>query len=300
MQNFSLTSVGTVNDLIDLSRSLNLFVFRGQADARWDLATSLERAFLRAGRIIYTRETAEYWMLHEFRKKIHLYSTLSPANENTFEWLALLQHYGGATRLLDFSESIYVAAYFSILNSSDDSAIWAINRPLLRDNLCKFAELPYKHGEVLKDKVNDIHIDLFNKFVARIHRVDSDGNLPHLVPLESSLLFDRASRQRSLFLGAGYLGSAEEPFSFMDNLRASFPGIASELEAPKHISVNDLCKRPLNDPCYKQFAALKINIPKCLHSQLRLELALMGLTEESLFPGLDGLSRSLVQGHIFI
>jgi hypothetical protein len=298
MQNFASVTISDIKDLLDLSKHLKLFVFRGQADSRWELVTSLERAFIRSGQTIYSLENTEHWMLHEFKNKFHLHSPESPRSVNTFEWLALMQHHGGATRLLDFTESIYVAAYFSVLNASTDSAIWAINKPRLRDNLYNAAKLNYKKDHDLRDVVNEHHIEIFNKSVARPHKVSTEGNLTHLVPLESQSLFDRASRQRSLFLGAGFLSGIGQPFSFMDNLRVSFPGIDTALSEAKEIELSELCIRAPNDPCYKNFNVLKIILPKILHSQLRAELAQMGLTEESLFPGLDGLSRSLVQSHI--
>ncbi|WP_108470692.1 FRG domain-containing protein [Rhodanobacter thiooxydans] len=299
MQHFAATAISDIKDLLDLSEHLGLFVFRGQADASWDLLTSLERAYIRSGQTIYSLENTEHWMLDEFKNKFYLHSSTPPRSANTFEWLALMQHHGGATRLLDFTKSIYVAAYFSALNAINDSAIWAINRPRLRDNLCEFAKLPYRKGHDLKDVINAHHIDVFNKSVARANSHSKDSNLTHLVPLESQSLFDRASTQRSLFLGAGYLGCVSEPFSFMDNLRASFPGISDALSNPSIVDLAELCSRERGDLCYQNFNVIKIIIPKKLHVQLRKELALMGLTEESLFPGLDGLSRSLVQSYIF-
>ncbi|MDO9042410.1 MAG: FRG domain-containing protein [Desulfocapsaceae bacterium] len=298
MRTYVSVAVKSINDIVDLSAHLRLFVFRGQANSRWALETSLERAYIRSGRINYSLENTEHWMLHEFKNKFHLYSPAVLRTINTFEWLALMQHHGGATRLLDFTESIYVAAYFAALNASEDAAIWALNKPLLRDNLYQFAKLSYKKGHDLRDVINDYHIDLFNKSVARPHYNTAQSSLTHLVPLESQSLFDRASRQRSLFIGAGYLGSPSQPFSFMDNLKVSFPGIATELEQPNQVELTELCLRKHDDPCYKNFSVIKIVVPKNIHAQLRLEMRLMGLTEESLFPGIDGLSRSLVQNHI--
>ena len=132
---FCITTIRNISDILDLSKALTLFAFRGQADADWDLTTSLERAFSRSGQTIYSLENTEHWMLHDFQAKFYLYSNNVPRQTNKFEWLALMQHHGGATRLLDFTHSIYVAAYFATAAARADSAIWAINRPMLRDNL---------------------------------------------------------------------------------------------------------------------------------------------------------------------
>jgi hypothetical protein len=299
MQPFATVQIESIKDLVDLSIHLQLFVFRGQADAAWDMTTSLERAFQRSGSSIYSLENTEHWMLHDFKKNYFLHSQIAPRKEHNFEWLALMQHHGGATRLLDFTASLYVAAYFSTLNAATDSAVWGINRPRLRDNLYLNAKLTYKKGHDLRDVINEHHIDLFNRTVARPHASrKAEGNLIHLIPLESQSLFDRASRQRSLFIAPGFLGDSSDPCSFMDNLAASFPGFAEALTDGSQVALPELCFRAVNDPCYNNFAVVKVVIPKGLHSSLRTELAMMGLDDESLFPGLDGLSRSLVQHHI--
>ena len=45
----------------------------------------------------------------------------------SFDWLALMQHYGTPTRLLDFTFSPYIALYFAISGAKDDAAVYCIN-----------------------------------------------------------------------------------------------------------------------------------------------------------------------------
>ena len=86
------------------------YLFRGQRDSRWELQTTLER---------YTppnmkASDAELRLLHEFKRRAHTYLQPQhiPAKDDSGEWLALMQHFGAPTRLLDVTESPYVAVYF--------------------------------------------------------------------------------------------------------------------------------------------------------------------------------------------
>src|SRR5688500_1870834 len=162
MKPYGYVQIEHPQQLLLLSQHLQLFVFRGQANSDWELVTSLERALQRSGTTVISLENTEYWMIHDFSNKYHLYANHAPKVANKFEWMALMQHYGGATRLLDFTESLYVAAYFSTLYATTDSAIWAINRPQLRDNLFRTGKLSYRPKHDLKDVINNHHIDLFN------------------------------------------------------------------------------------------------------------------------------------------
>ncbi len=98
-------------------------------DSRWELKTSLERhtpAEMKPS-------DAEIKLLFAFKRRAHTYLQPQniPAQDNAGEWLALMPHFGAPTRLLDVTESPYVAVYFAIEEAGQDveaCAVWAINR----------------------------------------------------------------------------------------------------------------------------------------------------------------------------
>ena len=102
------------------------WAFRGQ-DVPDFPASSLERhcRTLRIkGRGIADLEVK---LVREFARRYHLYTGYtSPAKGHTLEWLSLLQHYGTPTRLVDFTYSFFIAAYFA-LEKRGRATIWAIN-----------------------------------------------------------------------------------------------------------------------------------------------------------------------------
>jgi hypothetical protein len=105
------------------------WLYRGQSSARWPLQTSLERACDRQRVRSSRRSFIEDALFREFRRAYHQYSKHIPQDRAVVEWLSLMQHHGAPTRLLDFSYSLYVAAYFAIEAAEDDSAVWAVNGP---------------------------------------------------------------------------------------------------------------------------------------------------------------------------
>lgn len=103
------------------------WAFRGQADARWPLETSLAR-YLRTFAIdprVWQRQ--EERALRIFKRKAHALVQHLPDAEGDFEWLALMEHHGAPTRLLDFTWSPYVAAFFALETATTTAAVWAID-----------------------------------------------------------------------------------------------------------------------------------------------------------------------------
>jgi len=81
------------------------WLYRGQPDAAWCLSPSVHRG--------YTPEQERY-LTNEFRVRARSRHLNCPADNDYPGWLALMQHYGLPTRLLDWTYSPLVAAYFAV------------------------------------------------------------------------------------------------------------------------------------------------------------------------------------------
>lgn len=99
-------------------------VYRGMADARWPLLTSLDQ--LGGADPPHTKGDLEEHLLRNFIRysRPHL---RTPTNE--WELLVAAQHHGLPTRLLDWSYSPLVAAHFATFNQQhkNDRVIWRLD-----------------------------------------------------------------------------------------------------------------------------------------------------------------------------
>jgi len=107
------------------------WAFRGEVSAHWPLVSSLTRrlqAFCPDQKLWPLREERA---LRVFRRKAHIYVSDAAVLDNTLRCLALMQHHGAPTRLLDFTKSPYVAAFFALEDATGDAAVYALNTPAL-------------------------------------------------------------------------------------------------------------------------------------------------------------------------
>lgn len=111
MKTISIPSIDSL--LRQVNELPNHFIFRGQADAAWPLKSSLERV-IGAGWSAETAQKFEDFALQQFRSKFHLYDHENSHPSSKLAWLSVMQHYGVPTRLLDFTESPYIALYFAL------------------------------------------------------------------------------------------------------------------------------------------------------------------------------------------
>ena len=169
------------------------WLFRGQSDAAWDLKSSFERTeFFRK------YDGIETSFLIDFQRGAKNFLSEKEIPADLIEWLALMQHHGAPTRLLDFTKSVYIASYFAFENANSKNknvAIWAININIVRDRVIQYLSLSQ-----LTDK------DFENTF----YRNDSSC----ILPVEPFHMNRRYSLQQSVFVSPG--NSYE---SFMEQLQ---------------------------------------------------------------------------------
>ncbi len=79
--------------------------FRGHTDASWSLLPSVHRSFSSTDEIRFT---------NQFRIWAPMRYSKCPEPDDLANWLCLMQHFGLPTRLLDWTASPLVAAYFAV------------------------------------------------------------------------------------------------------------------------------------------------------------------------------------------
>ena len=113
-----------------------------------------------------------------------------------------MQHFGAPTRLLDFSQSMYVALFMAMDNSFyDNFSIWCINKDEL--NLPIFQK--YIKGNqvntVSMDALDDMVYNMANDSIANQQvRIDRIARPRYLFMVRPRMCNERISRQQGLFL----------------------------------------------------------------------------------------------------
>jgi hypothetical protein len=210
-------------DLQELYESLSSqpdrqWLYRGQRVYEWDLASSLERACKRFGHQLDDMVIWERWLLSEFKRHAHRYLANLPSDNDTLRWLALMQHHGAPTRLLDFSYSFYVA--IDCANPGDHCVLWVVDgkwcwtraKEKLPRDLVKRIEKDLRKG-----KTPGLQTEILNRQVARV------------VPDNSFFLDERLAIQQGVFLVPLDLTKP-----FLENLRADH-------EDEDHIIKYEIC-----------------------------------------------------------
>jgi hypothetical protein len=232
----------------EIGRHRSSSAFRGVADARHDLRSSLTRLGEDA-------RTLEGHILRNFRK--YAQRTAVPG-DSVWNWLAVAQHHGLPTRLLDWTYSPYVALHFATEHVDlfdRDGAIWCVNYAKTNQHL------PELLRRVLREEGSDAFTaEMLERVAPTIHQFDSLAERDFVVFVEPPSLDERIVNQFALF------SLLSDPVDTLDRWLTRHP---------------DTWR--------------KIVIPAELKWEVRDKLDQANITERVLYPGLDGLGRWLTR-----
>lgn len=225
-----------------LKRYRSSYVYRGMDDVSYDLSTSLNRL---------GESHLERHLLRNFRKYAQV-----EGNRSVWNWLALAQHHGLPSRLLDWTYSPQVALHFAtskFRKYDRDGVIWAINY------VDSIHQLPQSLRGIIDEEGSHLFtaemLDRGAKTLDELPRLKSSD---YVVFLEPPAMDQRIVNQYAVF-------------SMMSN---------------PNINLEDWVVN-------QDIRNFKIIIPKELKWEIRDKLDQSNINERTLFPGLDGLATWL-------
>jgi hypothetical protein len=270
----------TGKDVLMLANSMKPFVFRGQPCFKWGLETTFERACNKICKLGW--KDLEDKIRLEFERQACHHITRLP--ECAFEWLALMQHYGSPTRLLDFTRSIWAALFFAVDGATDDSALWAIDISWFKSN--------HDTTNPRKAIVSD-----YNKELAlEIEKILTEDNDPESDE-EWSAFYSNIEDNEAEGFDLGVIFA--EPFFQNQRLAIQQGLFAFPQELFRSFEMN--ISKPLGSKSFEELSRkegdtviYKFKIPHDMHLSIVAFLSQMNITAATLFPGLEGFARSQI------
>ncbi len=253
--------------------------FRGHADKEWELIPKVQREYNGSSNEELHRLERRY-VNDYFTRASHLQHNTPPADDYS-GWLALMQHYGLPTRLLDWSRSPLVALYFAVCNEKEwdkDGCIWVLipdilNRVEELEKPSRVDDREYENTYLYNSSHRTIQVMVYSAF----KRWNLDGDDPNAITPEDRK-FDRRYKALSDKIAACY--------PVWPDLR-----IYNQLSTfTVHSGLQKL--REKNESCGGTFLDC-ICIPAESKKRLRFELELCGITESYIFPDLEHLANEL-------
>lgn len=258
-------------------------IYRGHGKEEYKLSSTLERLVKdindteekQTGNSnkFRKRKDAEDWLLQEFRRGIHHHHQVTLDDDDRLGWLSLMQHHGTPTRLLDWTLSPYVALYFAAQPGNKECAVYACS-PAILDGLCGDIQTVADVDEAtrmtltpLMEKLvtSNSDIEARHEAINDLLRCGAARDLPIAAVIRPFRLNLRVVAQQGVFMVP----------------------LSDELPFEKCLLQSALKSRHEGPLLHK------ITIKEYNRNEILRELQRMNISQQTLFPGLDGYAKSL-------
>jgi hypothetical protein len=235
--------------------SLSAAMMRGQSNAEWGLKPSIARLMPDT---FYTSRAVytEQSALKMFKDEAHLYvgREFLPNENDLIGWWCLMQHYQAPTRLLDWTLSPYVGLYFAVERDlAQDGTVWCVRRADLF-NAMQEAHKDYKTIWEHKEALSG------NGFREMLQSED---------PTNKMWIVDGEKKSARMIAQKGV-------FTVCHNIQSDHAGCIE-----RAFESSGKCEM------------YKLVIPKELKPNFIKKLREINVNANTLFPGIDGLGRSV-------
>ncbi len=274
------------------------WVFRGQRDAVWRLASTLERTEQSCGKSLDYLGDDERRMITEFRRiaPVHGFDVSDDVRRDKtepLEWLTMLQHYGGPTRLVDFTRSFWYAVFFALeLVATREwppfQAVWAVNeRMLWNEGMDRIGRRKSYDGQQASQRRRGARIECRERIMLddRWSKCRLQGGIPPAaLPFEPERLNPRMAAQTGCFVFP-LMGQK----TFEENLFATFG-----LTPPVQFQAQAYEQALVLAGIWTGVVMLRILLPAGGEKRARGHAMLqsMNITARTMFPGVEGVARS--------
>lgn len=263
-------------------------IFRGMPNWDYSPISKLERVLNCANVESSQWKPRENSGLAFFKERARLHLANTPHDDDLLGWLALMQHYGAPTRLTDSTVSPFVACYFALegLQPNTDAALWSLNAFACRNKFGFTFPFGRDHmgvkGYTETDQNQRTTTTYPGRYYTDDHAAAEENELLRMIIIEEStsplplpiLRPDRRmAAQQACFVACGKL-TAERGMTGVELLMRTKTTRLRGKEWPVPSSVK------------------KIRIPFAWRDEMRTSLAMMNITADTLFPGLDGVGKA--------
>lgn len=255
--NFAEEEVGTWSALLDIRSQFDGdWTFRGQPTDR-PLQTSLDRALTAYGIPQGEAPGIEHQLIRDFQRRYD-----GPGNDlvatDCLYCLALAQHHGAPTRLLDVTYSFFVGCLFAIdsLKPPDEKAVlWCVRKGwTLEASIAKVSQIADRNDDAKRD----------DESFKRVYVEASERFVFHENPIRLN--------PRLVIQQGGFLCPGDIRTDFETNIKG-----LEGWDSPDNV------------------LKLVLNLDAKFRQDAMEDLLRMNVSRASLFPGLDGFAQSIAQ-----